>query len=112
MDPFKSTSNCFWKILGCFENDPQLLIIAAYFGDGKPHDLETFLGQYVKEVQFLQQHGVKAFNRHIYHFRVRNYVLDVPARSLIKCIIDHNGRFACEKCEVEGKYYLSRQIYI
>lgn len=39
-------------------------------------------------------------------------MLDAPARSLIKCIIGHNGRFACEKCEIKGEYYLSRQIFL
>lgn len=39
-------------------------------------------------------------------------MLDAPARSLIKCTIGHNGRFACEKSEVKGKYYLSRQIFL
>lgn len=111
LDPFKSTNDCFWTILGCFKDDPQPFIIAAYFGKGKPYDMETFLGQYVEEVKNLQERGVEVFN-HIYPFQVRNYVLDAPARSLVKCIIGHNGRFACEKCEVEGEYYLSRQIFV
>ncbi|XP_024874430.1 uncharacterized protein LOC112456256 isoform X1 [Temnothorax curvispinosus] len=111
LDPFESTNDCFWPIIGCFEDDPQPFIIAVYFGKGKPCDMETFLGQYVEEVKELQEQGVEIF-KHIYPFRVRNYVLDAPARSLIKCIIGHNGRFACEKCKVKGEYYLSRQIFL
>ncbi|TGZ51553.1 hypothetical protein DBV15_12259 [Temnothorax longispinosus] len=55
LNPFESTNDCFWPIIGCFEDDPQPFIIAVYFGKGKPCDMETFLGQYVEEVKELQE---------------------------------------------------------
>lgn len=61
LDPYKSTNDCFWTILGCFEDDPQPFIIAVYYGKGKPKDIKTFLGQYVEEVKNLQEQGVEIF---------------------------------------------------
>lgn len=68
-------------------------IIAAYVGKGKPGDLQLFLGQFVEEAAQLINQGVDMFG----HFSIRNYILDAPARSMVKCIIGHNGRFSCEK---------------
>jgi len=39
-------------------------------------------------------------NERPYDFVIRHYVLDVPARDLIKCCIGHNGFASCEKCTV------------
>ena len=39
------------------------------------------------------------------------FVCDRPARSFIKCMKGHGGYYACERCEVEGEYYIDRMIY-
>ncbi|XP_011858802.1 PREDICTED: uncharacterized protein LOC105556332 isoform X1 [Vollenhovia emeryi] len=41
-----------------------------------------------------------------------NFILDAPARSLVKCCIGHGGYGACEKCIVIGETVHSRRVYI
>lgn len=77
--------------------------IAAYFGKGKP-EVDDFFREFRDEARELIINGVHMFGNH-YNFIIRNYILDAPARSFVKCIIGHNGTFSCEKCE-------SRSVYI
>ncbi|XP_036144414.1 uncharacterized protein LOC118646614 isoform X2 [Monomorium pharaonis] len=103
MKPFPQSHSQkeFWPILGNFANQDAPFIIAVFYGDGKPNNLNLFLEEYVAEVSDLQENGFE-FNGTIYPFRVRNYILDAPARAFIKCCIGHGGTFACEKCCVRG----------
>lgn len=111
LDPFKSTFHCFWPILGSFPWDSEPFIIAMYFGLDKPDNVDTFLEQYVVEATHLLEHGIQMFGKH-YGVKLRDYVLDAEARAFIKCIIHHGGRFACEKCEVEGQFILRREVFL
>ncbi|XP_036146886.1 uncharacterized protein LOC118644169 isoform X2 [Monomorium pharaonis] len=113
MKPFPQSHSQkeFWPILGNFANQDAPFIIAVFYGDGKPNNLNLFLEEYVAEVSDLQENGFE-FNETIYPFRVRNYVLDAPARAFVKYCIGHGGTFACEKCCVRGCRYRSREIFI
>ena len=51
------------------------------------------------EVDDLINHGYE-FNGVVYEFGIRNFILDAPARSFVKCCILHTGYGACEKCTV------------
>lgn len=109
---FKSSKKKFWCILGHLvgtENEP--FIIALYLGKQDPRNPEEFLNNFVNEVENLQQNGY-IYNGIAYQFEVRNYILDAPARSLVKCIISHSGYASCEKCTVVGQHVDGRRTYI
>ncbi|KYN08003.1 hypothetical protein ALC62_01012 [Cyphomyrmex costatus] len=85
---FKSSKMKFWPILGYLiktKNDP--FIIAIYFGRKDPQDLNTFLIEYVDEVEDLHNNGY-IFNNKRYSFQIRHYICDAPARSFVKCCIE------------------------
>ncbi|KYN08153.1 hypothetical protein ALC62_00868, partial [Cyphomyrmex costatus] len=109
---FKSSKMKFWPILGYLiktKNDP--FIIAIYFGRKDPQDLNTFLIEYVDEVEDLHNNGY-IFNNKRYSFQIRHYICDAPARSFVKCCIGHCGYASCEKCTVIGEWFEDRVTYI
>ncbi|XP_046391215.1 uncharacterized protein LOC124159448 [Ischnura elegans] len=100
-EPFKSTHDSIWPILGRLKNQKEPFVIATYLGKGKPSDIIEYLADFVREARALTANGIFMFSQN-YQFEIRHYILDAPARALVKCIIGHNGYFSCEKCEVEG----------
>ncbi|KAK3933144.1 putative G-protein coupled receptor 101 [Frankliniella fusca] len=103
-----STKMKFWPILGKLvgtEDDP--FIIAIYCGKKDPADVDLFLGELVLELNELFINGYNFRNR-VIRFHVRDFILDAPARSLVKCCIGHTGYGACEKCTVHGVHLLDR----
>lgn len=110
-DSSKDTSKKFWPILGKLvgaEEDP--FIIGIYCGDSDPRDIDQYLGDFVVEVNDLKNDGYR-YGRVRYEFSIRNFVLDAPARSMIKCCVGHGGYGACEKCTVVGKHVQGRVCY-
>lgn len=103
LPPFRSTYHDCWPTLGCLEGEDEPFIIAAWIGVGKmePDDVDSYLEQYVNEVRNLLQNGIQ-LNGTQYPFRVRDYILDAPARAFVKRIKGHTGTYACESCEVRG----------
>lgn len=84
---FQSSKKKFWPILGHLvgtENEP--FIIALYLGKKDPKNSTEFLNDFVNEIENLQENGY-IYNGLVYQFEIRNYILDAPARSLVKCII-------------------------
>jgi len=82
---FKSSKTKFWPILGYLtmtKNAP--FIIAIYFEKTDPQDLNTYLGEYVNEVEDLLNNGY-IFNNRRYSFQIRHYICDAPARFFVKC---------------------------
>lgn len=61
--------------------------IGIYAGDGKPEDLDTFLGPFVTEMQQLQE-GLKITDKSqrgkLIHVNLRAFICDSPARAMIK----------------------------
>ncbi|XP_034232946.1 uncharacterized protein LOC117640529 [Thrips palmi] len=98
--PFGTTFDDIWPILGLLKDEEEPFIIATYKGRGKPDDINLYLDNYVQEARFLITNGIDLFGNN-YPVTIGNYILDAPARSFTKCIIGHNGTFSCEKCEVE-----------
>ncbi|KAK3928289.1 DNA-directed RNA polymerase subunit gamma [Frankliniella fusca] len=47
-------------------------------------------------------------NGEVVAVEVTNFILDAPARSMVKCCIGHGGYGSCEKCCVVGEYSLGR----
>lgn len=83
--------------------------IAIYFGTKDP-DSDGYLLDFVNELIQLQENGFE-FCGSTYPFAVRNFILDAPARSLVKCCIGHGGYGACEKCTVFGESVDDRTVY-
>lgn len=109
---FQSSKKKFWPILGYLvgtENEP--FIIALYLGKQDPKNSAEFLYDFVNEVENLLENGY-IYNGVTYQFEVRNYILDAPARSLVKCTIGHSGYASCEKCTVVGQHVDGRRTYV
>ncbi|EZA62825.1 hypothetical protein X777_01855, partial [Ooceraea biroi] len=108
---FKFSKTKFLPILGYLtmtKNAPFIIVI--YFGKIDPKDLNTFLGEYVNEVENLLNNGY-IFNNKKYPFQIRHYICDAPARSFIKCCIGHCGYASCEKCTVIDEWIDDRVTY-
>lgn len=73
--------------------------------------MQEFLQDFVTEVDNLIFNGYVRYEK-IFIFLIRHYILDAPARELIKCCIGHNGYASCEKCTVFGERVDYRQTYI
>ncbi|KAK3915796.1 Caprin-2, partial [Frankliniella fusca] len=98
----------FWPILGkLVGTEGDIFIVALYCGTKDPADIDIFLGDLVLELNDLMNNGYTLGDRNI-RFEVRDFILDAPARSLVKCCIGHAGYGACEKCTVHGVYLLDR----
>ena len=107
----KSSSMKFWPILGKLvhtSNSP--FVIAKYLGKSDPV-ADTYLHDFVRELIHLQREGFK-FDNLVYPFRTRNFILDAPARSLVKACVNHGGYGACEKCTVFGENVDDRTVYL
>ncbi|XP_029678800.1 uncharacterized protein LOC115244923 isoform X2 [Formica exsecta] len=108
----KSTRLKFWPVLGRLvhtDNDP--FLIGLYVGEWDPIDVHSYLNDFVAEVEYLLKHRYMR-NGDRYPSILRNFFLDAPARSLVKCCVGHNGYGACEKCTVVGQYIIDRMIFL
>ncbi|KAM0724670.1 hypothetical protein ACS0PU_009054 [Formica fusca] len=108
----KSTRLKFWPVLGRLvhtDNDP--FLIGLYVGEWDPIDVHSYLNDFVAEVEYLLKHGYMR-NGVRYPFILRNFILDAPARFLVKCCVGHNGYGACEKCTIIGQYINDRMIFL
>lgn len=101
LEPFESTYHDSWPILGCLVGQEEPFVIGVYVGYGQIEDIHLYLENFVNEVENLQENGIELFGVS-YNFGIRNYILDAPARSKVKCIVGHTARYACERCEVLG----------
>ena len=72
--------------------------------------MDMYLGDLVLEVADLKNRGYN-FNGVNYPVHIHNFVLDVPARSFVKCCIGHGGYGACEKCTVVGAFVQGRMTF-
>lgn len=107
----KSSALKFWPILGYLvgsENPP--FTIALYLGKKDPDDVYAYLTNLVVELASLQENGYIR-NGIIYPFSVRNFILDAPARALVKCCVLFNSHCSCEKCCVRGEWIADRMTY-
>lgn len=108
---FKSNAQRFWPILGKLvksKNEP--FVIAIFKGNQDPN-MNDLLNEFVREMTVLQRNGYVR-NGVSYRLSIRHYIFDAPARSKVKCCIEHGGYCACEKCEVVGEYVDNRMTYI
>ncbi|KAK3911876.1 Nucleolar MIF4G domain-containing protein 1-like protein [Frankliniella fusca] len=111
LDLFKSSQISFWPILGCLKGQRTPFIIACYCGVGHPSDLEIFMQKFIQESNNLQDNGFEFANTP-FSFKLDNFILDAPARALVKCCTGHCSKVACEKCTIVGVRKYNRTVFV
>lgn len=109
----RSSKSQLWPILGMVNNSQTYrkpFLIGLYYGNSsKPKDSNEFLKPLVIELQSVQDRFIEIG---LYRLKVNvtAFACDAPARSFLKRCVPHNSYYACERCEVKGKY-LGRVVY-
>ena len=106
---FKSSATQLWPILatfGCFEP----FLVALFCGSSKPTSLEDYLKDFVEELGGLLADGVLV-NNTFYSVHIFSFICDAPARSYLKCIINHTGYYSCERCTIMGAWKSGRIVF-
>ena len=106
---FKSSGKQFWPIL-CNFGDFTPFIVALYFGNSKPNNLNDFLFDFLNEAHELIQEGI-SFENNTFQVVIRAFICDAPARAFLKQIKGHTGYFACERCVIKGYWMNNRIIF-
>ncbi|KYQ51475.1 hypothetical protein ALC60_09420 [Trachymyrmex zeteki] len=107
----KSSSSQVYPILcNLVENYNEVDVVEIYHGYEKPADANVFLQPFTEEAKNLTLHGIK-IKDHIYSFKIRSFICDVPAKTFITYTKGHSGYYSCSKCTVKGEYYCDRVIY-
>ena len=83
-------------------------MLALFYGDKKPSDVESFLEPFLEEFKSLD--GVLNYNGKAYTLRLGSFVCDAPARAFMKRIIGHTGYHSCERCCSKGERIDSRTV--
>lgn len=110
---FKSSSKQFWPILCqvfCEENAYKPFPVAIYSGNHKPGDVNKYLHQFIIEINELQADEL-LINGQRFSICIKRFICDRPARAFLKCIKNHEGYWACERCNVRGNRVENRMIY-
>lgn len=107
---FNSNNKEFWPILGKIfikkMNVYKPFVVAFYFGTGKPKCVDSFLRDFVDELDQLLEFGLNVSGIH-YKIEHKCFMYDRPARGFVKSIKGHTGYLSCERCIVVGRYYES-----
>lgn len=110
---YRSSSRQFWPILGKVQFQPDVykpFPIAIYSGTHKPNNLNEYFGSFIEEINGLMESGIVIDGRQ-FEVCIGCFICDRPARSFIKCIKNHGGYYACERCIVKGERYEDRMVY-
>lgn len=99
---FKSSKTQFWPVL-CKTEYSKPFIVALYCGNSKPDPVDDFLEDFLTELSYLTQNGLK-LGEQLYNIVIKAFVCDAPARSYLKCTKGHNSYFSCERCLIKGKW--------
>lgn len=110
---FRSSSKQFWPLLCqifCKSSFYKPFPVAVYCGDKKPSNINKYLEQFVSELNDIQRNGLLVNGKN-FCVRVKAFICDRPARSVIKCVKNHGGFYACERCLVKGVRVEGRTVY-
>ena len=99
---FKSSSVQLWPILADF-NGQAIFVVALYCGNSKPTSVSDYLEDFVSELKGLKESGFQ-YEGKCYGVEAKCFSCDAPARSFLKCIINHTGYNSCERCTVNGSW--------
>ena len=106
---FKSRNLSVWPIQMAVTNNssaPKPFVVAIFCGTVKPQD-QAFLSDTIQELKELQTDGFNGME-----FQLRYIICDAPARALVKGIIQFNGRYGCDRCEIRGVYADRRMLFL
>uniref|UniRef100_A0A182W8C9 Transposase domain-containing protein n=1 Tax=Anopheles minimus TaxID=112268 RepID=A0A182W8C9_9DIPT len=94
-----------WPILVRVVELPKLpvMTVATFCGPSKPASITPFLEPLVDELNLIQREGL-AIGDKIFHFKIRAFIADSPARAFIKATTSYVGYHGCLKCSVIGEY--------
>ena len=107
----RSSQVSFWPILGILDQAiiRKPFLISIYCGKTKPSNVNQFFEKFVNEMMELSSTGIK-INGLDYLVRISCIVADAPARSFLKCSVQFNAYFGCEKCQEKGRW-LGRVVF-
>lgn len=105
---FKSSGEQFWPIL-CSFKESRPFLVAIFFGKSKPNSVDDLLLDFLTEYSDIKQNGF-FYNNCLIRVRIKSFVCDAPARALLKCIKNHTGYYACERCTIKGTWKNNRII--
>lgn len=110
---FNSSNKQLWPILCKVYFQPDIyepFPAALYCGNHKPSNIHKYLQPFIEELRNLYREGILINEKH-FHVCIKAFICDRPARSLTKCIKNHGGYYACERCNVRGIRVNKRVIY-
>jgi hypothetical protein len=96
-----SSGSQLWPILGNIIGYKDVLFFGSFHGYSKPKNPNQFLQNFVEETNLLLKNNVKIENRSI-SLKLRCFVADSPAKSLVLYIKGHTGYGSCTKCTTTG----------
>ncbi|KAJ8972174.1 hypothetical protein NQ314_000302 [Rhamnusium bicolor] len=99
---FKSSSTELYPILAlCNDlNDNRPFAVAVFCGDGKPNPTESYLKDFISEINELRSSGLTTLDEKKLQVDINFFICDAPARAYLKNILGHNSLHACEKCNI------------
>lgn len=104
---FKSKNQSLWPIQCSIASLPQIkpFVVALYFSDHKPHDYD-FLEDFINELKHLMTAGffIESDPSRAIPVKVHCIICDAPARALVKGMVQFNGFYGCDYCDVRGEY--------
>lgn len=94
---FKSSAIGLWPILGKIVNEPSvsIFVIGTYVGKSKPHNVDSFLHDFVEEIKSINQ-------GEFFKIKIRAFICDAPARSFICGTKGHIAINGCHWCCQRG----------
>ena len=80
-----------------------MFLVAAFSGEKKPNDANSFLRDFLQEYELLKKNQVDFQHKH-YTVNITAFVCDGAAQQFFKSIKNHNAYYGCERCIVHGRW--------
>jgi len=85
--------------------------IGLYCGKGKPYDMDSYLEEFVNEVNNLSEKGILHQSGKTIPVKVVAFCCDAPAKADILGIKSFSGYYSCTRCVVKGETSNNRRIF-
>ncbi|KAL7293236.1 hypothetical protein TKK_0013376 [Trichogramma kaykai] len=86
--------------------------VGVWKGDIKPTDPVQLMKPFVDDTLSVINSGGVFYNDIQIPLRIRCFIADSPARAFIIGHLNHNGRFPCSKCWVQGEYLTNSRVMV
>ncbi|KAJ8677880.1 hypothetical protein QAD02_013670 [Eretmocerus hayati] len=110
---FKSSNIQFWPILGKVYTEQDIdkpFVVGIWSEKSKPLMNIPLWDEFIEDLNSLCHTGL-VIDRTRYDIKLKCFVCDNPARSLLKCTRGHGGYSACVRCYDEGIRAGQRVVY-